>query len=225
VRSPVQNGVVVVDVGGQQVGGFGVGAGDDQRRHAHHVGGEARGDQFLDRLARRHQHLAAHVPALLHRGQLVLEMHAGGAGFDHRLHQLIGIQHAAETGFGIGHDRLQEIDGMVALGMVELVGAQQGVVDALDHLRHRIGRVQRLVGIHLAGQVGVGRHLPAAQVDRLQAGLDLLHRLVAGHGAERVDEILGMQRLPELLRAEPRSNARRAPCRAGAPRPRPSRRG
>ena len=39
----------------------------DQRRHAHHVGGQARGGELLDRLARGHQHLAAHVPALLGR--------------------------------------------------------------------------------------------------------------------------------------------------------------
>src|SRR5690606_25598654 len=68
--------VVVVHVGRQQVGGLGVGAGDDQGGHAAHVRGQARGDQFLDRLAGRHQHLAAHVAALLHRGQLVLEVHA-----------------------------------------------------------------------------------------------------------------------------------------------------
>jgi len=29
-------------------------------------------------------------------------MDAGGAGFDHRLHQLEGVQVAAEAGFGVG---------------------------------------------------------------------------------------------------------------------------
>jgi hypothetical protein len=65
-------------------------------------------------------------------------------------------------------------------GPLDLVGAGEGVVDALDHHRHRVGRIQRLVGIHFTGQVGVASHLPAGQVDRLQAGLDLLHGLVAG---------------------------------------------
>ena len=37
------------------------------------------------------------------------------------------------------------------------------------------------------GQVGVGRDLPAREVDGLQAGLDHLHGLVAGQRAERVD--------------------------------------
>ena len=83
-----------------------------------HVGGQARGDQLLDRFARRHQHLAAHVAALLHGGELVLEVHAGGAGLDHRLHQLEGIEHAAEAGFGVGDDRLQAVDVVIALGVV-----------------------------------------------------------------------------------------------------------
>ncbi len=129
-------------------------------------------------------------------------MHAGGAGFDHRLHQFKRIQHAAEAGLGIGDDRLQEVDAVVALGVVQLVGAQQRVVDALDHLRHRVGGIQRLVRIHLTGDVGVGRDLPAAEIDRLQPGLDLLHRLVAGERAERVDEVRRVQRLPQFLGAE-----------------------
>ncbi|MNV75928.1 hypothetical protein D3C71_1692550 [compost metagenome] len=88
--------------------------------------------------------------------------------------------------------------------MVQLVGTQQRVVDALDHRRHRIGRVQRLVRVHLAGQVGIGGNLPTGQVDRVQAGLDLLHGLVAGQRAERVDEVLFLQVRPQLLRAQPR---------------------
>jgi len=50
------------------------------------------------------------VAALLRRGQLVFEVHAGGARFDHRLHQLEGVEHAAEARFGVSDDRLQEID-------------------------------------------------------------------------------------------------------------------
>jgi hypothetical protein len=74
-----------------------------------------------------------------------------------------------------------------------------------DHLRHRVDRIQRLVRIHLARDVGVRRDLPARQVDRLEAGLDLLHRLVAGQRAERVDEGLFVDQLPELLGAAPAS--------------------
>jgi hypothetical protein len=37
-------------------------------------------------------------------------VHAGGAGADHRLHQFEGVQHAAETGFGVSHDRQEVVD-------------------------------------------------------------------------------------------------------------------
>ena len=159
-------------------------------RHAHHVGGQARGDQLGDGFARRHQHLAAHVAALLDRGELVFEVHAGGAGFDHGLHQLEGVQHAAEAGFGIGHDRREVVDVALVAGLLPSLhwiwsARREGVVDLLDDLRHRVHRVQRLVGVHLAVAVGVAGDLPARQVDRLQAGLDLLHGLVAGQRAER----------------------------------------
>ncbi len=97
--------VIRIAIGSQQVGRIGVGAGDHQRRHAEHVGRQARGDQFLDRFLRGHQHFAAHMAAFLHRRQLVFKVHPGGAGGDHRFHQLEGVQHAAEAGFRIGDDR------------------------------------------------------------------------------------------------------------------------
>ena len=50
--------------------------------------------------------------------------------------------------------------------------------------------IERLVGIHRAGRIGVGGDLPAGEVDRLQPGADHLHGLVAGERAEAVDEVL-----------------------------------
>src|SRR3546814_6359437 len=50
--------------------------------------------------------------------------------------------------------------------------------------RHAVIGVEALVGVHLPGGVGVRRDLPAREVNRLQPGADLLHRLVAGEGAE-----------------------------------------
>ena len=51
-----------------------------------------------------------------------------------------------------------------------------------------VGRIEALVGIHRAGGVVVGGDLPARQIDRLQTGARLLHRLVAGDRAQRIDE-------------------------------------
>jgi hypothetical protein len=131
-------------------------------------------------------------------------VYAGGAGFQHVQHQLVGVEHAAETSLGVGHDRHQPIDVVVALGVVDLVGAAQGVVDATHHVGYRVGGVQRLVRIHRAGGIGVRRHLPTRQVDGLQASLHLLHRLVAGQRAQRVDEGLRVQRAPQALGAAAR---------------------
>ncbi len=119
--------VVLVDVGRHHVGGFRIGAREYQRRHAHAIGSQSRGDELLDRFARRHQYLAAHVAALLHRCQLVLEVHACGAGVDHRLHQLERVEHAPEAGFGIGHDRREVVDFAAALHLLDLIGAGQRV--------------------------------------------------------------------------------------------------
>ena len=84
--------------------------------------------ELLDRFLRRHQHLAAHVAALLHRGQLVLEVHAAGAGADHRLHQFEGVQHAAEARFRVRDDRREVVDVVLvtlrdALRVLDLVSA------------------------------------------------------------------------------------------------------
>ena len=102
--------VVGVDVIGQQVGRLRIGACQQQCGHTHHVGCEARRNQLLDRLAGRHQHLAAHVAALLHRRELIFEVHPGSTVGDHVLHQFEGVEHATEAGLGIGHDRQEVIE-------------------------------------------------------------------------------------------------------------------
>jgi hypothetical protein len=170
--------VVRVAVGSQQVGSVGVGTGQDDGRYTGNVSSQTGSGQLLYGFLGRNQHLAAHVAALLHGGQLVFEVHAGGACFDHALHQFVGVQYAAETGFGVSHDWREVVDvafvARVLAGFpLDLVGATERVVDALDHGWHRVHRVQRLVRVHRFGGVVVRSHLPARQVDRLDAGLDL----------------------------------------------------
>ena len=64
----------------------------------------------------RDQHLAAQMAALLFGGELVLEVHAGGAGLDHRLHQFERVQRAAEAGLGVGDDRRDPVGATLAFG-------------------------------------------------------------------------------------------------------------
>ena len=56
-----------------------------------HIGRQTRRDEIADGMLGRDEHLAAHVAALLLAGELVFEVHARGAGFDHGLHQLVHL--------------------------------------------------------------------------------------------------------------------------------------
>ena len=194
--------VTLVDVGGDQRSCLGVGAGDDDRRDVGDVRCQTRRGQGTDVLLGGDQNLAAEVAALLLRGELVFPVHACGAGHDHGLLQLVGVQCATEAGFGVGHDRCDPVlDGRVALDLGDLVGAQECVVDATDYRRHRVGRVEALVRVRVAREVGVAGDLPAGEVDRLEAGANLLHGLVAGEGTERVDVVLVVDEIPQDLAA------------------------
>ena len=155
--------VALVDVAREQVGGEGVGAGDDDRRHAGDVGGEPSGVQGADVLLRGHQHLAAQVSALLLARELVLPVDAGGARLDERLGELVGVEGSAEAGLGIRHDRREPVLRDFALGVLDLVLADQRVVDAAHDRRHRVRGVEALVGVGLPGEVAVGGDLPAAR--------------------------------------------------------------
>lgn len=50
------------------------------------------------------------MTALLHRRQLIFEVNSRCTGFNHRFHQLKGVQDAAETGLRIRHDRQEVVD-------------------------------------------------------------------------------------------------------------------
>ena len=202
--------VILVAVRGQQIGCFGIGTGDDQCRHAADVGGEARGDQFLDSFLGGHENLAAHVAAFLDRGQLVFPVHAGRSGANHCLHQFKGVQHTAKSGFGIGDDGCEVVDvalvaGVHVLGTLDLVGTTERVVDPLDDLRDRIDRIKRLIGVHSGVRVVVGGNLPAREIDSLDTSLHLLHRLAAGQCPQAVDERLVVNQVPELFGAATRN--------------------
>ena len=135
------------------------------------------------------------MPALLLGRELILEVHGSGARLDHRLHQLEGVQRPAEPGLGVGDDRREPVRRVVPFRVRDLIGPQERVVDAL-HQRGRAARgIQALIGVRVTGEVCIRRHLPAGEVDRLQPGLDHLHRLATGHRSQC--------RHPALLRQQP----------------------
>ncbi len=194
--------VALVGVAGQELRALGVGARDDERRHAAGVGGKARGIEAANVLGGGNEHLAAQMPAFLFRGELVLEMHGRRARLDIGLHDLEGVERAAEACFRVGHDGREPMGlAVVALGPFDLIGALQSAVDAPAELGAGIGGIETLVGIHGARGVRVGGDLPAREVNGLEPGAHHLHRLVAGHGAQRRHIGLAFQELPQPVRA------------------------
>lgn len=193
--------VALVDVGGDQRGRLGVGTGDHHRGNISHIGREPSRRQSADVLLGRDQHLAAQVAALLLRGQLVLPVRTRNARGDQGFLQLVDVERAAKAGLAVGDNRRQPVlHRSIALDLGDLVGALQCVVDPADHLRHRVGGIQALVGVGVPGQVGIAGDLPARQVDGLQAGAHLLDGHVAGQRAQRVDPLEVVQLLPQHLR-------------------------
>jgi len=148
------------------------------------------------------------MTAFLHRCELVFKVHARRTRIDHGFHQFKGIEHAAETRFGVGDDGREVIDvigraGLLAFHPLDLIAASQGIVDRAHHGRHGVHRVQGLVGVHRRGRIGVACDLPAREVNRLESGTHLLHGLVAGESAQRAHEGSLVQRRPQTLGATP----------------------
>ncbi|SAI54292.1 Uncharacterised protein [Enterobacter hormaechei] len=130
--------VIRVAVRGDQVRRVRIGTGNHQRRHAEHVSSQTRGNQLLDRFLGWHQHFPAHMPALLHRRQLIFKVNGRCTGLNHGFHQLKGVQHAAETGFRIGDDRQEIVDktrivGFDTRGPLDLIRTAEGIVDPIHH--------------------------------------------------------------------------------------------
>ena len=198
--------VVRIDVAGQRARAAGVGARHQNGVDTQHVGRQARAHQLGNELLRRHDDLAAQVAALLDRRQLVFEMDTGRTGANHVLHDLVGVQHAAEARFRVGDDGGQPVGAVAVLlalfVVMNLIRAQERVVDALHQLGDAVARIQREVRVHRGGGVGVGGRLPAADVDRLQSGTNVLDGLVAGDRTQRVDVVRRVQEVPQAPRAQ-----------------------
>ena len=200
VRWSVRKGASsAIAIAGDQLRSIGIGSRDQDRRNVENIRSEARCDELLDRFPRRHQNLAAHVSAFLGRGQLIFKMNGGRAGFDHALHQFKCVQNSAEACFRVRHDRQHPVDRVMTVGMGNLVGSHQRVVDGAHHVRNAVCGIETLVGIHLPAQIRIRRHLPAAQIDGFQPGLGHLYSLVSCQGAKCRNVFLLVKQPPKLF--------------------------
>ncbi len=168
----------------------------------------------------RDQHLAAEVPALLLARELVLEVHARRAGLDHRAHQLERVQRAAEPGLGVGDDRRDRTRMSRPSDHAIWSARVQRVVDPPDDGRHRVRRVQRLVGVGLSGR-GSRRRRPASPRGRSPRARPSASRPPVRRSWRRAPRCSRACRAAPTAAARPsrRSCAPRGPSRAAGRRP------
>src|SRR6266568_2720684 len=191
--------VSAVAIAGDELRSVGVCSRNQDRRHPEDIRSKASCGKLLNRFPSRHQYLAPQVSAFFRRGELILKMDCGRSSFNHAFHQFEGVKNSAESCFCIRNDRQHPIEGILPLGMRNLIGTHECVVDGTDHTRHAVGRIQTLVRVHLATKVRVRRNLPAAQIDGLEAGFGHLNRLISCERAKSGDIFLLVKHVPELL--------------------------
>ena len=119
--------------------------------------------------------------------------------FDHALHQFECIEVAAKTSFRVGDEWSKPIHPVFSFRVVDLVGAHERLVDSSHEVGDAVSWIEALIGIHLSRIVGIGRDLPATDVDSLQTCLHLLYCLVTRHRAQSRDISFGMQQFPKAL--------------------------
>ena len=193
--------VSFVNIRGDEFGAEGVGAGDDDGGDVFDVSSEAGGDEVADVLAGGDEDFSSEVAAFLFGGELIFVVDGGGAGTDHGFAEFKGVERSSEACFGVCHDGEEVVGGGVAFGVVDLVGTDEGVVDAAHHFGDRVVGVEGLVGVGGGGGVAVGGNLPAGEVDGAESGFGHFHGLVAGDGAEGGDVGVRVEEVPEFAGA------------------------
>ena len=186
---------------------FGVGAGDDQARHAHDVELEARRGEALQLLVLGDQHLAALVAALLHARLLVLDVVARHAHLDEAADEVADVGVAAVARVGIGDDEGPEVHlgrdlalllGHAGAGVeLVLVRGEQGADDRRRLVGHLGERIAGEVGTGVLERGTLGGGGPPAEVDALDPHPLHRHRLAGGIGAEGGDAPLLREELAQ----------------------------
>ena len=186
--------VVLVDVRSHHVSRVRIGSRHEERGYVTHIRGKARGNKLLNSFGGGDEHFAAHVATLLDRGELIFEVHAGCTCGNHGLHEFEGIERTAKTGLRIGHYGHKEVRSVVnAAAPLDFIRSSEGIVDAIHQGWHRIDRIERLIRVHGLRGVVVRGYLPTGHIDRLDAGLHLLHGLATSKGTQGVDKIVFLE--------------------------------
>lgn len=142
VRGAENEGVVaVVDVGGDEGGGFRVGTGNDKVLDAHDVVLQTNGDETVDVLRDGNQDLASHMAALLGSRCLVLDVNTSSTLLDEHLGELHDSRKATMASIGISDDGTEVVDNG---GGSELGIGHSGTTFALFSVVEQLGHEQVL---------------------------------------------------------------------------------
>src|SRR5690606_26888745 len=144
-----------------QTGAQGVGTGNDNTVvHAQLEEGVAYSVDLGQELGMGNSHLAVLVAALLLVGNLVLDLDAAGAGFDHLLGQQVGGLFVAEAGIDVGDDRHNVGFEVVDLGLdfsfTGLVAFGAGIIQSSEQQVQLTGISLTQEGVELFDQCGDG---------------------------------------------------------------------
>src|SRR5262249_54267736 len=135
--------------------------------------------------------------ALFLRRQLVFEVNACRASFNHGLHQLKDVEWTTEACICIGNNGGKPVGIPLAFRPLDLVSTLQCLVDSLDHVRNAVGGIETLVRAHLCCRIRICCHLPATEVDGHQTSLDLLDGLVSSQGTQGCYVLIRLQKIPQ----------------------------
>src|ERR1019366_5170418 len=158
-----------------QIGSFGVGAGNDKARNAHDVELEAGRVQSLVLLVLCHKHFATLMAALLGARTLVLDVVARHASLYEAADQVADVRVAAVAGVGVGDDEGPEVVSL-RRGALRLGHPQTHIVLVAIRRQQGAHERRRFVGYlaeWIAGQIGsrvlagaaLGGGRPPTQVD------------------------------------------------------------
>ena len=179
--------IALVAAAVDQVGGFGVGAGDDDARNAHDVELEAGRVQSLVLLVLCHKHFAALMAALLGARALVLDVVARHADLDEAADQVAHVRVAAVAGVGVGDDERPEVvsrrRGALRLGhprtqiVLVAIRREQGAHERRRFVGHLAERIAGEIGSRVLAGAALGGGRPATKVDPLDPHPLHRHRL------------------------------------------------
>ena len=210
VRRPNQEGLIAfIAATFDQVGGFGVGAGDDEAGNAHDVELEAGRVQSLVLLVLRHKHFAALMAALLGARTLVLDVVARNAGFHEAADQVAHVWIAAVAGVGVGDDERPKIPS-VRRGALRLshprtqillvaIRREQGAHERRCFVGHLAERIAGEIGSRVLARSALGGGRPAAEVDRLDPHPLHRHRLPRRVGAKSGDALALREKFAQAI--------------------------